>query len=277
MKTDWDGLVTLWNIETTIKISRSTIMKIKNFVALIAFIAITLGTLIYWREYATRDQVVFYQVLLWQIGIWAPWVLGLVLLEKIKKSKGKYKVGTLLLVGAGFILVCLHFGWFFLLSSTFSPYLNLEGSKFGVYRYFFIFWTLIDIGLVWFVIDKLKSVQEEEITSQPLMFELTRGSNKYFCEPSQIQLLAAENYYTKLFTTEGVFVMRKPLKSFLDVLPKDMFRKIHRSTIINVNYVSELARGTGSTLEVIMKDGTRRRVSKSFVKEVTGFFKDRTH
>lgn len=250
-------------------------MKIRNFATLIVAIALLLGVLIYWREYSVRDQVALHQVVLWQLGIWIPWLMGLVVFKKITKVTSK-KLVLPLLIGAGFVLICLHFGWFFNFSSAFSPYVDLEGSKFGVYRYFFIFWTLIDIGLVWFIIDKLNAAMDVR-TVPPLRFELTRGGNKYFCEPSQIHLLAAENYYTKLFTSEGVFVMRKPLKSFLDVLPGDMFRKIHRSTIINVDYVSELSRGTGSTLEVIMKDGTRRRVSKNYIKEVTHFFKDRTY
>nr|WP_298922914.1 LytTR family DNA-binding domain-containing protein [uncultured Allomuricauda sp.] len=251
-------------------------MKTKNFIGLILFIAVLLGVLIYWREYATRDQVVLYQVVLWQLGIWVPWILGFKILDKIIKSTSESKFTLPLLLGTGLLLICLHFGWFFKFSSTYSPYLDLEGSKFGVYRYFFIFWTLVDIGLVWFIIDKLRATKKEEL-EPPLLFELTRGGNKYFCEPSQIYLLAAENYYTKLFTTEGVFVMRKPLKSFHDILPQNTFRKIHRSTIINVNYVSELSRGNDHSLEVIMKDGTRRRVSRSFIKEITLFFKDRTY
>ena len=251
-------------------------MKLKNFTILILSIALLLGVLIYWREYATRDQVTWVQVVLWQIGIWAPWILGFLVLDKIEKRGRNTKWGLPLLLAGGLLLICIHFGWFFGLSSTVSPYLDLEGSKFGVYRYFFIFWTLIDLGLLWFIVDKLRTgkPQEEEL---PVKLELTRGGNTYFCEPSQIQLLAAENYYTKLFTTHGVFVMRKPLKTFLDELPVDSFRKIHRSTIINLDYVVELARGNGSTLEVIMKDGTRRRVSKSFIKEITQLFKERTY
>lgn len=251
-------------------------MKTKNFIGVILSVAVLLGLLIYWREYATRDQVTLSHVLLWQLAIWTPWIIGFKVLDKIIKSTTESKFGILLLFATSLVLICLHFGWFFKFSSTYSPYLDLEGSKFGVYRYFFIFWTLVDVGLVWFIIDKLKTTRKEE-PKPPLLLELTRGSNKYFCEPSQIYLLASENYYTKLFTTEGIFVMRKPLKSFLDILPQNMFRKIHRSTIINVNYVSELSRGDDHSLEVIMKDGTRRRVSRTFIKEITLFFKDRTY
>nr|WP_299382684.1 LytTR family DNA-binding domain-containing protein [Allomuricauda sp.] len=251
-------------------------MKTKNFAALTVTIGLLLGVLIYWREYATRDQVHLYQVILWQLGIWLPWILGFMVMGEIRKRMQSNKYALPILGLSGLLLIALHFGWFFGLSATLSPYLHLEGSKFGVYRYFFIFWTLIDLGLVWFIVDKLGAgnLPEDE---PPLLLELTRGGNTYFCEPSQIQLLSAENYYTKLFTTQGVFVMRKPLKTFLEVLPLDTFRKIHRSTIINLDYVAELARGNGSTLEVIMKDGTRRRVSKSFVKEITLLFKERTY
>ncbi|WP_420321222.1 LytTR family DNA-binding domain-containing protein [Flagellimonas sp.] len=251
-------------------------MKTKNFLILIATISLVLGILIYWREYATRDQVTLARVLLWQILIWLPWILMFLGFKTLIKKTRTLTYGRALVVAIGFVWVALHFAWFFNLSATISPYLDLPGSKYGVYRYFFVFWTLIDFGILWFVIDKLWWTKEAKMTS-PLLFELTRGGKKHFCEPSQIHWLAAENYYTKLFTTEGIFLMRKPLKSFHDVLPEETFKKIHRSTIINVDFVSELARGTGSTLEVIMKDGTKRRVSKSFIKDITHFFKDRTY
>ncbi|WP_430966580.1 LytTR family DNA-binding domain-containing protein [Spongiimicrobium sp. 2-473A-2-J] len=251
-------------------------MKTRNFIALTLSMAMLLALLIYWREYQTRDQVALFHVLAWQIGIWAPWILGFKLMERIIAKTRKLQFGIVIVLGSAVVWVVLHYGWFFFLSSTISPYLNLPGSRFGVYRYFFIFWTLIDIGLMWFVIDKLWKLELEE-TAPPVLFELTRGNNKYFCSPAQIHLLAAENYYTRLFTSEGVFVMRKPLKYFHDLLPTNAFRKIHRSTIINVNQVSELAKGNDQGLEVIMKDGTRRRVSRSYVKEITQFFKDRTY
>ncbi len=251
-------------------------MKTRNFVALTLSIAILLAVLIYWREYTTREQVAPYRVLLWQLLIWLPWILGFKGMQRLIPVARKTSFGKVWILGAALIGVVFHYGWFFLLSNTVSPYLHLPGSRFGVYRYFFIFWTLIDIGLMWFVIDKLWKGEREEMP-RPVLFELTRGKNKYFCEAPQIHLLAAENYYTRLFTAEGVFLMRKPLKYFHDLLPGNMFRKIHRSTIINVNEVSELAKGQDHGLEVIMKDGTRRRVSRNYVKEITHFFKDRAH
>ena len=253
----------------------SSTMRSKRLFILPVIIAIVLAILIYWREHELRALVPVYKVLLWQLGIWLPWVFGFMLLKKFMERFASHNFKGLLFFGFCFFLVALHYGWFFWLSASFSPYLGQEASRFGVFRYFFVFWTLIDIGLIWFVSDKFSGIITKSEAS-PVLLELTRGKNKYFCKPSQIHLLASENYYTRLFTTEGVFVMRKPLKYFQEILPKDIFKKIHRSTIINVNEVSELARGLDHKLEVIMKDGTRRRVSRNFAREITLFFKDRS-
>ena len=253
-------------------------MKTKRFAVLVIAIALILGVLIYWREYGARDQVSLLKVLIWQLVIWIPWIAGFMVLKKTYSTNDQTNNRHLFTFAMGLVLIVVHYGWFFLISSSFSPYLGLEGSRFGVYRYFFIFWTLIDIGLVWYCIEKIREAEaKEEPSPAPTLFELTRGTNKYYCEPSQIYWLVSENYYTRLFTTEGLFVMRKSLKSFHDVLPENLFRKIHRSTIINIDYVAELTRGTGSSLEVVMKDGTRRRVSKSYVKDITDLFKNRSH
>ena len=239
-------------------------------------LALILGLLIYWREYATRELVSPVHVILWQVGIWLPWTIAFMALKKIAGNLRKDTFGLVLLIVCGFAWVLFHYDWFVLLSSRISPYLGLPGSRFGVYRYFFIFWSLIDLGLLWFIIDKLHSKESPE-EEPPRWFELTRGAKTFLCKASQIHYLTAENYYTRLHTTEGTFMMRKSLKSFDEVLPENMFRKIHRSTIINVHYVSELSRGADHHLEVILKDGTTRRVSRRFAKDLTGFFRDKTY
>lgn len=247
----------------------------KKLIASPLAIALILASLIYWREYDLRDEVSLYKVILWQLAIWAPWILGFFILDQgLRKMKDSW-YRSLLLLALCSGLVGLHFAWFFLISSNFSPYIGQYGCRFGVFRYFFVFWTFIDIVLVWFVVDKLRAARSE-VEDAPFRLELTRGNNTYLCEPSQIHYLASENYYTKLFTSEGVFLMRKPLKYFQNVLPAEVFKKIHRSTIINVNHVSELVRGQGYKLDVIMKNGARRRVSRNFVKEITDFFKVRS-
>ena len=238
-------------------------------------IALVLAGFIYWREFDLRDQVPAYKVLLWQLAIWTPWIAGFALLRQVAVKFDNSPFRWAYALGLGTFLVALHFGWFFLVSSNFSPYIGQYGCRFGVFRYFFVFWTFIDIVLVWFAADNFKGSHPND-AARPSLLELTRGRNSYFCEPSQIRFLVAENYYTMLSTTEGIFRMRKPLKYFSEILPSDRFMKIHRSTIVNLNCVSELARGADSALFVVMEDGTRRRVSRNLTKEVLKFFEART-
>lgn len=247
-------------------------MKASKFLTLTVFIGICLGLLIYWRERDVRALVSPVNVLLWQMAIWAPWTLGFIILNKISRITAKPRHRILLLAVSSLGWICLHFAWFFLFSSYFSPYLHLPGTRFGVFRYFFVFWTVMDMGLLLFVLDKLKP---GKIEKPSLLFELTRGGNKFYCEPSQIYLLASENYYTRLFTSEGIFVMRKSLKSYEELLPADTFLRIHRSAIVNVNQVAELARGNNHGLEVVMKDGTRRKVSRNLAGEINTYFRNR--
>jgi hypothetical protein len=247
-------------------------MKASRFLILTICIGTGLALLIYWREHEVRGLVAPYRVVLWQLAIWAPWILGYKFLERIARLSSKPGYRFVLLFVSSLIWLGLHFAWFFTFSAHYSPYLDFPGTRFGVFRYFFVFWTAMDIGLLFFVLDKLRPAEKEKKT---ILFELTRGGNKYFCEPSQIYLLTSENYYTRLTTSEGTFLMRKPLKSYEALLPKDGFLRIHRSAIVNVEQVAELARGSGHSLEVVMKDGSRRKVSRNLAGEINRFFRDR--
>jgi DNA-binding LytR/AlgR family response regulator len=164
--------------------------------------------------------------------------------------------------------VSIHFGWFFFVSSYYSPYLGFPATRYGVYPYFFIFWSAIDIGLLGFVFDQINRNKEDPRTFDTIRIELVRGDKKYFCESRQVYWLAADNYYTKLYTEYGTFLMRKSLKHFKDLLPPEEFKKIHRSTVININQVSQLVRGKNDSLEVVLKDGNKRRVSRKYMKEL---------
>jgi len=250
--------------------------KSLKFMVLLLFFALLLASLIYWREDSVQDQISFLRVLTWQVIIWIPWALAFVIFKIIIDKSRLFKFRILVLYGSGIIWIGMHFAWFYSVSSNFSPYLEMPATRYGVYPYFFIFWTLVDIGLMWFVMERIKQTQEKDYPSEQLMFELSRGDKKYFCEPKKIRWLSADDYYTQLFTDQGRFLVRKPLKHFYEKLPRGDFRRIHRSTIVNVNYVSGLARGKNDRLEVILKDSTRHKVSRNYSKEIREFFRNRS-
>ena len=51
-------------------------------------------------------------------------------------------------------------------------------------------------------------------------------------------------------------------------LPAKLFIRVHRSSIVNVNYILKLERYGKESYIVILKDGSKVNVSKSRVKEL---------
>jgi two-component system LytT family response regulator len=64
----------------------------------------------------------------------------------------------------------------------------------------------------------------------------------------------------------------RTLKEFEDMLPPEIFIRIHHSTIINKNYVEKYIRGEGG--QVLMQDGKVLDVSKrkkaEFIQAISG-------
>ena len=52
----------------------------------------------------------------------------------------------------------------------------------------------------------------------------------------------ADNKYTVAMTAEGEALLRKPIRELLGVLDPNVFRQIHRSTIVNLKAIASIIR-----------------------------------
>lgn len=52
----------------------------------------------------------------------------------------------------------------------------------------------------------------------------------------------ADNKYTVVMTAQGEALLRKPIKELLDLLDPNIFKQIHRSTIVNLKAISTIVR-----------------------------------
>ena len=52
----------------------------------------------------------------------------------------------------------------------------------------------------------------------------------------------ADNKYTVVMTAEGEALIRKPIRELLDALDPEMFKQIHRSTIVNMKAIAAITR-----------------------------------
>jgi two-component system LytT family response regulator len=83
-----------------------------------------------------------------------------------------------------------------------------------------------------------------------------------FVEISSIIYCQAEGAYTRIFVGEkrNVLISRS-LGEIEELLPTEIFQRIHHSTIVNVNYIAQFIRTDGGYL--ILKTGEKISVSKT--------------
>ena len=85
-----------------------------------------------------------------------------------------------------------------------------------------------------------------------------------------IHLEANRNYTTIYFNNDLKLIASKTLKDFEELLPPDIFIRIHYSHLINLNFIKRYIRGDGGQIE--LKDGTivdvSRRKKEEFLKAI---------
>jgi len=82
-----------------------------------------------------------------------------------------------------------------------------------------------------------------------------------FIKVEDIIYLEASGNYTHIFTTDKMkYVASRTLKDFEDMLPAEIFLRIHNSYIINKNFAEKYIRGEGG--QVVLSNGTSLEISK---------------
>ncbi len=82
-----------------------------------------------------------------------------------------------------------------------------------------------------------------------------------FIKIEDIIYLEASGNYTKFHLCNNIkYTVSKTLKEFEDILPADIFIRIHNSYVLNKNYVEKYIRGDGG--QVVLSDGAVLDISK---------------
>lgn len=77
----------------------------------------------------------------------------------------------------------------------------------------------------------------------------------YFVRLDSIIKIEAADHFTEVITSKGLKgLTNKQLCEWVKCLPKSSFAQIHRSTIINMNFVERIERGANYSYHIIMKN-----------------------
>lgn len=79
---------------------------------------------------------------------------------------------------------------------------------------------------------------------QPPLVWLTAssGTETRLIMVEDVAYFQADSKYTVVMTAEGESLLRKPIRDLLDVLDPNIFKQIHRSTIVNLKAIASVAR-----------------------------------
>jgi two-component system, LytTR family, response regulator len=89
-----------------------------------------------------------------------------------------------------------------------------------------------------------------------------------FVPTEEVDWLESEGNYVRLHTANGKHLIRASLSGMLERLDPRRFVRIHRSTIVNVERIKEMQPWVGGDYIVLLKDGSKLRVSRSYRHEL---------
>jgi len=87
-----------------------------------------------------------------------------------------------------------------------------------------------------------------------------------FVKFDEILYVMASNSYVEIFTKENKYLLRNTISNIKEELSTPFFFRIHRSTIINLEFIKELIHSDYGEVDVRMNDMQQFRVSRSYKK-----------
>ena len=91
--------------------------------------------------------------------------------------------------------------------------------------------------------------------------KIPSGDQILFFKPDEIIFCKAESNYTTVFTTTQKILISKTLKYMEEILPDNIFIRIHQSYIVNKNHIRAYSRLDGGY--VTLSNGDTARVAKN--------------
>ena len=118
------------------------------------------------------------------------------------------------------------------------------------------------------ILDLVKESAPIENPVKGTKINIKSGNKIIFLDRNAIKYISASGYYVEIFTTDNKkYLLRESLSSIIKRLNSNLFVRIHRSTIINSNFIDEIITSNYGETDVKINDNKTFRVSKSYKKE----------
>ena len=105
-----------------------------------------------------------------------------------------------------------------------------------------------------------KKMEEEKLER----FILKTGGNIYLVKTSEVLWIEASGNYVDIVTENKRHLFRSTLTGLKNKLDHHVFYQIHRSTIVNLDYVSRIEEWSYGDYKVVMKNGEELKMSRNY-------------
>ncbi len=117
---------------------------------------------------------------------------------------------------------------------------------------------------------KVLARAKEQIHGGPALWRdrivVKSAGNAIFLHAQEIEWIEAASYYVALHVSGKTHLLRRTMNELERDLNPERFCRIHRSTIVNLEYVHQLATDADGEYEVILRNKTRLKLSKGYRK-----------
>lgn len=122
----------------------------------------------------------------------------------------------------------------------------------------------------------LSQKNRESATSNPKKIALQKNDKFYLVDLTDIIYLEFINKNVHLHTSEDDYISNNlSLKKFIEVYGNYNFIRIHKSFIVNIEYISEIIPWFNSTMKIILRNNQSKEifVSRNYIKEFKNIVK----
>ena len=93
----------------------------------------------------------------------------------------------------------------------------------------------------------------------------------HFLPLDDILWIGAFDYYVKIHRADGFFMVRETMKNMENQLPADLFMRIHKSSIVNLRFIRDLAPYFHGEYLVNLTNGQQLKLSKTYRSKLLGY------
>jgi len=96
------------------------------------------------------------------------------------------------------------------------------------------------------------------------------GARFFFVKTSAIVFIEAEEKYANLHTANENYLIRETMSNLEQRLDPEKFARVHRSYIVNLDFVKEIHPWAHGDFQVVLKNGVQLAGSRRFREKLFG-------